>query len=322
MPEVAALAARAERVHPAEIRPKVIMDTFFQDKFVLITGGSTGIGFALACQLANLGANIAVTARTIETLEHARQEIEKQLQPNHFVDAFSSDVSNAESIRDAIRDLIERRGVPDILINSAGVTRPGEFLKLPDSVFRWNMEVNYFGTLNAIRAVAPGMVARGSGIIANISSVAGYFNVYGYTAYGASKFAVTGLSEALRMELKPKGIQVSVIMPPDTDTPQLAYETRYKPAITRMISGTISKFTAEATAAEIIKGLRKGKYFIAVGGTTRQLLFVEKVFGRRIFYAIFDRLVRKAEARRSQPRRNLNGRRQAVDAKEPADKPK
>lgn len=292
------------------------MDTLFQNKFALITGGSSGIGLALACQLAALGTNIAITARTTDTLEHARQEIEKHIQPKHFVDAFSSDVSNGEDVREAIRTLIETHGVPDILINSAGVTRPGEFLKLPDSVFRWNMEVNYFGTLNAIRAVAPGMVARGSGIIANISSVAGYFNVYGYTAYGASKFAVTGLSEALRMELKPKGIQVSVIMPPDTDTPQLAYETRYKPAITRMISGTINTYTAEETAAEIIKGLRKGKYFIPVGGTTKQLLLVEKVFGRRLFYAIFDRLVRKAEARRSQPRRNLNSRHKQVEVKE------
>jgi len=278
------------------------MDQFYRNKLVLITGGSSGIGLALARQLATLGANIAITARTEETLEKARQEIQKNLTGDHIVHAFSSDVTKAEKIKEGIQQLIQTYGVPDILINSAGVTRPGEFLKLDEDVFRWNMEVNYFGTLNAIRAVAPGMLARGSGIIANISSVVGYFNIYGYTAYGASKFAVNGLSEALRMELKPRGIQVSVIMPADTDTPQLAYETRYKPAITRMISGTIHKYSPEQTAGEILKGLRKGKYFILVGSTTKQLYYAEKILGRQFFYTVLDRMVRKAVARQNRRR--------------------
>lgn len=282
-------------------------DLFYRDKFVLITGGSSGIGLALARQLAALGANIAITARTLENLEKARQEIDQHILPGHFVHAFPSDVTQPEIIRAAVNELVQTYGVPDILINSAGVTHPGEFLKLDDSIFRWNMEVNYFGTLNAIRAVLPGMVERGSGIIANISSVAGYFNVYGYTAYGASKFAVTGLSEALRMELKPRGIQVSLVLPPDTDTPQLAYETRYKPAITRMIAGTIGKYQPDETAREILKGLRKKNFLILVGSTTKQLYIAEKILGRQFFYIIFDRLVKKAVDRQTR-RRNLQPR--------------
>ncbi len=275
------------------------IDQFYRDKFVLITGGSTGIGLALACQLAALGANIAVTARTPENLEKARQKIELRALSGRFVTAFPSDVSKRDEVYSKFNELIQKFGVPDILITCAGVTHPGEFLKLSDEIFKWNMDVNYYGTLYAIRAVAPGMVQRGSGVIVCISSGAGYYNFYGYSAYGASKYAVWGLADALRMELKPNGIQVSIVFPGDTDTPQLAYEKQYKPEITSMITGVAGVASADQTAAEIIKGVSRGKYFILPGKETKLLWVLMGLLGRRPFNAYFDRAVRKALARQS-----------------------
>jgi len=83
------------------------LDQFYRDKFVLITGGSSGIGLALASQLASLGANLAITARTEVTLDSARQKIQQNLKENHFVHAFTSDVTKAESIREAISQLTQ-----------------------------------------------------------------------------------------------------------------------------------------------------------------------------------------------------------------------
>ncbi len=279
------------------------MDDFFLNKFVLITGGSTGIGLSLAKQLASNGASIAIIARTKDTLDKAFHDLEKIHSNGSFIEAVSADVSNADEIREAIEHLIKTHGVPDILITCAGVTHPGEFLELADEIFHWNMDVNYYGTLNAIRAVAPGMVKRGSGIITAISSGAGYYNYYGYTAYGASKFAVTGLAEALRMELKPRGIQVSLVLPGDTDTPQLAYEKKYKPEITNMISSVGGLRTADQAAADIIKGIQKGKFIILPSNDIKLLYFLINLLGRKIFNTYFDWAVRKAFAKQADAKR-------------------
>ncbi len=283
------------------------LDLFYRDKFVLITGGSSGIGLALARQLAAMGANVAITARTEETLEKARQEIEQHALEGHFVHAFPSDVSNREEVYTSFQKLIQQFGVPDMLFTCAGVTHPGEFLQLSDEIFRWNMDVNYYGTLYAIRAVAPGMAERGSGVIVCISSGAGYYNFYGYSAYGASKYAVWGLADALRMELKPHGVQVSVVFPGDTDTPQLAYEKKFKPEITSMITGVAGVATADQTAAEIIKGVCKGRYFILPGTEAKLLWVLMGLIGRRPFNAYFDRAVRKALTKQSTVKNQLTG---------------
>ena len=124
----------------------------------------------------------------------------------------------------------------DVLINSAGVVHPGEFTNLDLEKFHWMMNTNFFGTVNTIKLFLP-LMQSGAHIV-NISSMAGILGVYGYTAYGASKFAVRGFSDALRSELKMQGIHLSIVFPPDTDTPQLSYENQFKPEITKEIGGT------------------------------------------------------------------------------------
>jgi len=133
------------------------------------------------------------------------------------------------------------------------------------------MEVNYFGTLWCIRAVVPSMMARRRGTIAAISSSAGLISVFGYTAYGPSKFAVRGLTDVLRIELKPHGIHVACIYPSDVDTPQLAGEEPYKPAELHRIAGTIKPIPPEQVADAILRGVARKRPVIYTDPRTRWL---------------------------------------------------
>ena len=235
-------------------------------KHAIITGGSSGIGKATAKLLAARGVNISLIARDRTKLEIAKQEIEKiSLNSATKIAIFVADVSQRLEITTAIENAIVKLGTPDLLITSAGIAHPGYFEDISIEVFERTMAVNYFGSLYAIKSVLPVMKAAKSGNIVLISSGAGLIGIYGYTAYCASKFALRGLAESLRGELKSKGIRIAIVYPPDTDTPQLAAENKIKPPETKKITATAKTWTAEAVAKEIIQGIEKGHFAIAPG---------------------------------------------------------
>lgn len=275
-------------------------EKFYQNKRSLITGGSSGIGLALAGLLIRSGANVCILARNVENLKKAQNHLEK-LRPSPEVEiiSLSADVADSLNLNQALSALPSQWKKVDILINSAGVAHPGEFWQLEEKIFHQMMQINYFGTVNAIRAVLPGMLAEKNGIIVNISSVVGYLNIYGYTAYGASKHAVTGLSDALRMELKPHGIQVSLVYPPDTDTPQLAYENQYKPEVTRVLASSGGIVQPEQVAREILNGVARGKYLILPGFENKLIYLAVRLLGKGLAYALMDRMVASALQRKT-----------------------
>ena len=121
---------------------------------------------------------------------------------------------------------METSGVPDLVINSAGIARPGEFEGVTLDDFDQMMAINFMGTVNVTHAILPAMLQRKSGHIVNISSLVGFLGMYGYTAYASSKFAIRGFTDSLRAEVKTKGIDLSIVFPTDTDTPQLAEENK------------------------------------------------------------------------------------------------
>ena len=145
-----------------------------------------------------------------------------------------------------------------MLVTSAGSSHPGYFEQLDDAVFREQMDVDYFGTLHAVRAVVPSMIERGRGHLVTISSTAGLIGVFGYSAYGPAKYAVRGLAETLRPELAPHGIVVACVYPPDTRTPGFDAENELKPAETERISAAIKPREAEHVARAIVAGHREG----------------------------------------------------------------
>jgi 3-dehydrosphinganine reductase len=258
------------------------------ERVALITGGSSGIGLALARLLAQQGSHVWIAARGEERLATALEEVRAARQSDlQNCGAIRTDVADPDQASAMVAEVTANVGVPHLIVNSAGVARPGYFHKVDPEDFHWMMDTNYFGTVNTLRAVLPDMIARGSGHLVNISSVAGYMGVFGYSAYGASKFAVAGLSDILRAEMKPHGIRVSVVYPPDVKTPQLAYESKFRPPETRAITALASLISAETMAAAILRGVSRRKYVIIPTFTDRNLYWLTRVMGR-VTYLVLD----------------------------------
>jgi 3-dehydrosphinganine reductase len=243
----------------------------FHGKNVIVTGGSSGIGKATARMLVQRGANVAIIARRQALLEAALAEFEaERVAQAQVLQAHSADLSDWEQAQAAIAAVTAEGRTPDILINAAGITHPGYFEELPIEVFRRIMDVDFFGTLYPTKLVAPMMMARHSGHIVNFSSGAGFLGIFGYSAYSAAKFAVRGFSDVLRSELKPYGVHVHVVFPPDTDTPQLHEENKIKPPEIKEILGSIlgkqvKLLQPEDVAREVIRGIERHKYIIIPG---------------------------------------------------------
>ncbi len=238
----------------------------FSGKNVFITGGSSGIGLSLACLLAREGANITILARREDQLSKAVGTIKTQsIKNEQVIQSIAGDVAEIDSIFQILEIYEKSYGTPDYLFNSAGITYPGKFNTLTPETFRDLINVNYLGTVYVTRAFINGMLRRGSGWIVNISSMAGFIGTFGYSGYGASKYAVRGFSDVLRAELKPRGIRISIVYPPDTLTPQLEFEKDLKPAITRELADNAGVMTPENVARIILKDMRKGRYSILPG---------------------------------------------------------
>ncbi len=269
---------------------------YYRGKTVLITGGSSGIGFALANALVQMDAIIILLARDYGNLKIAKSSILEK-HPKAKVKIVAADVTDEDSCATLYEKFLRNHETPEILINCAGVARPGYVEELPLNVYRWTMDIDYHGTVNLIKFLLPGMLERGSGHIINVSSIAGVIGTFGYTAYCGAKFAVKGFSDALRSELKPKGIRVSVLYPPDTDTPQLAWENQYKPKETRAISGASKPISPDWVAQYTLREAARGKYAIVPGFDAKIMYFAGTSLGNLI-YPIMDLLVRSASKKK------------------------
>ncbi len=183
---------------------------------VLITGTSKGIGLATALTLARAGHTVYASMRSADRAAELAEQAAQDLLPIHYS---VMDVDSDESVATAITAIYEAAGPIDVLVNNAGVARDGSIEELSMDDIRDIMETNYFGAIRCAKAVIPHMRERRSGLIVNITSVAGRVSTSPLGAYAASKFALEALSEALAQEMKTFGVRVAIVEPGIIDTP-------------------------------------------------------------------------------------------------------
>lgn len=234
-----------------------------------VVGASLGIGLAVAEKLAARGDDVALFARREGPLADAARSVEaRRLRPSQRVVARSLDASDAAQVRAVMAGCVAELGAPDLLVNCAGRAIPGHFEEISAAQLDETLRLNLHTCWNTAAALVPAMKARG-GHIVNVSSLAGLIGVFGYTDYCAAKFAVVGFSEALRQELAPHGIGVSVLCPPDVDTPGFARENETKPDETRVISAGAKLLGAAEVAEALLAGLGRRRFAIVPGADSR-----------------------------------------------------
>ena len=179
---------------------------------VLVTGASKGIGLAVAKRLAAAGAKVAMVARGSAELEMGAKEI--------GAEAFVADVSSPESV-DGLRQSVEETlgGAPDAVVNAAGAFSLGSFAETAPADFDLQLSANLRGPFLVTRAFLPAMLARRSGHIVNVGSIAGRIALPGNAAYSASKYGLRGMHEVLAVELRGTGVRATLVEPSATDTP-------------------------------------------------------------------------------------------------------
>lgn len=233
-----------------------------QGKTVVITGGSRGLGLAMAEEFARHGARLALCARDVEDLQEAQETLTNM---GAEVLTFPCDVSDPAQVERMVQHVSERFGQIDILVNNAGIISTGPWQTTTRADFEQAMNIMFWGTYNATMAVLPQMKQRGEGRIVNITSIGGKVSVPHLLPYASAKFAAVGFSEGLHAELARDGITVVTVVPGllRTGSPRnaIAKGERHKEEYTVFLladTSPASSISARRAARQIVHATRRG----------------------------------------------------------------
>ena len=247
-------------------KEKLIKKQPFKDKVAIITGGSQGLGKATAKYFVELGGSVCIIARRTEILEEAANEINKvKLADSQFIESIACDTTIMDKLKPLLTEFIEKYRIPDYLFNCIGYAYAEYVENLFLEDFKKNMEVNYYGQLVPILILLPYFMKEKKGYIANVSSMLGYMGLMGFATYVPSKYAVVGLSETLRNELKPYNINISILYPPAMDTPGFEKENETKPEECRIMEERGGLEKPEDVAEFFVNGVLKERFNILPG---------------------------------------------------------
>lgn len=264
------------------------------ERVIVVTGGSKGIGLSIAREFAARGAHLFLIARGLEALEEAQRSILNDF-PNTRVEYASCDVVDFDAVTHTVDTILEVYGEIHGVVNNAGYAYPQYFDQLDPQDFLHTMEVDYLGSVYVTKAVLPHLSA--GAFIAFTSSVTGYIGTFGYTSYAAAKFAQRGFAESLEQELLEREIQVSVLCPPDTQTPGYDEENKSKPFETAELSKNARLMTSEDVAQRFVQKLIKGKFLINVN-LESELLYRLKGIAPGLARRVMHGMVRAAQRKK------------------------
>lgn len=259
------------------------MSSFFKDKIVVVTGGTDGIGKALVEELLARGAKVSTCGRNHDKLYQLQARY-----PAAPLHTMIADVSSENDCRRFFEMTLKIFGDIDILINNAGISMRGMFEETSIEVIRKVMDINYFGTVYCTKHALPSII-KNKGVIVGISSIAGYRGLPGRSGYSASKFALQGWLEALRVELMDQGVHVMWVCPGFT-TSNIRNVALTKDGSEQGESPMEENklMSAEECAGRILKSIEKKKRTVVMTFDGKRAVFLNKFFPR-----LTDRLIKK-----------------------------
>jgi len=243
-----------------------------QNKVVVITGGTSGIGKALAIAALHAGANVAVCGRKPETLKELEQEI-----ASDHLSTYIADVSKEDDCKRFVEQVIAKLGKIDVLVNNAGISMRALFRDVDLTVLKQLMDINFWGTVYCTKYALPSLLAN-KGTVVGVSSIAGYRGLPGRTGYSASKFAMQGFLEALRTENLHTGMNVMWVSPGFTSSNirnTALNEQGRSQAETPLDEGKL--MSAETVANEILKAISKRKRTLVLTGQGKLTVMLSKL---------------------------------------------
>lgn len=264
----------------------------FTDRIILITGASNGIGKRLALDLAARGAVIIGCGRSAERLGAVLADLQRTSPRSMTI---RCDVGSKDEVRAMVANVLAEFDAIDILINNAGIGMRQPFVEMPLDTIEEIMRTNYFGTVYCTHEILPSMIARGRGHIVNISSVAGHIGTMNMAAYCGSKFALNGLSESLYHELKPLGIDVSVVSPGPVKT---SFNRSFAQTSPKSPEGMI--VTPESVCQTVIRMIEKNRFEV-ITPRSFALICGFKRFMPGLFRALSHRIFRSRVLSQNKP---------------------
>jgi short-subunit dehydrogenase len=264
-----------------------------QNKVVIITGASSGIGKALVEEYAKSGAKVVMAARSMVKLENIEKEL---LNKNFDVYSVQADVSKEEDCKNLINATIKKFGTIDVLINNAGISMRAIFEDVDLAVIKQLMDINFWGTVYCTKYALPYLL-KSKGSVVGISSIAGYKGLPGRTGYSSSKFAIQGFLETLRIENLKKDLHVLIACPGFTAS-NIRNTALSKDGSMQgespLNEGKL--MTSEEVAKRIIKAIDKRKDRIVMTTQGKLVVLLNKFFPKMIDKMVYNHMAKELDS--------------------------
>ncbi len=265
------------------------MKSFYSGKTIWVTGASSGIGEHITYALSRLGARLIISSRRRDVLETVKQKCANP----ELVEIVTFDQGVESEVKKAVEEALSNNKKIDILFNNGGISQRGETMLTTSELTRKIFDINFFGNILLSRLVATSMIANGGGHLVITSSLLGKWGFHLRSSYAATKHALHGYYDSMRMETEQKGLAITIVMPGliATEISRHAFNEKGEPT-GEMDNNQAGGISPELCAQKILEGVASGKKEFGVGG--KEILGLKV---RRFFPNLFEKILRKRNAK-------------------------